>query len=217
MRRSPLLLLLMLPALLGQAPSDGGAKAQDSKAKRDFLHALYLDDASSYTIYRDARRQEKLTLRREPAYVWTNPTRNAGQDGHVFVWTARGRAEVVGTIFSSPDIGPREVIHELHSLSLSVLEVDRPGGREGWKPLQPGHRPQGGPGSPEPGEGGPPTADPDEVPRSGNSPPRPSTSASVAGSFASCPSRSTATRAPTPTCSMAPSSPWSRPRGPTPN
>jgi hypothetical protein len=143
--------ILLLPALLGQAPAvDGDPKADPAaRARRDFLHALYLADAASYTIYRDAGRKEKAELRREPAYVWTNPTRNRGQDGAVFVWTCRGRAEVVGTIFSSPSRGPREVLHELHSLSTTVLDVDRPGS-QGWKPLQPGIDPRPIPGAPIP-------------------------------------------------------------------
>jgi len=148
MRHPSLLILLLLPALLGQAPApvEGDPAA---RSRRDFLRELYLGDASGYTIYRDAGRQEKAELRREPAYVWTNPTRNHGQDGHVFVWTYRGRPEAVGTIFSSPALGPREVLHELHSLSNAVLVVDRAGPR-GWSPLQPGVDLKPIPGAPAP-------------------------------------------------------------------
>jgi hypothetical protein len=136
---SPALLILLLPALLGQAPIGDDPRAdQAAKARRESLRDLYLADAESYSIYLDAGRKQKAELRREPAYIWTNPTRNAGQDGHVFVWTYRGRAEVVGTIFSSPALGPRDVVHELHSLSNSVLVVDRTGDGPGWTPLRPG-------------------------------------------------------------------------------
>jgi hypothetical protein len=129
-------LILLLPGLLGQAPAtvEGDPAA---RVKRERLREIYLEDASSYQIYRDLGHKEKVELRRDPVYVWTNPTQTEGQDGHVFVWTCRGRAEVVGTIFSTPNIGPRRVIHELHSLSLATLEVDRPGAT-GWKPLAPG-------------------------------------------------------------------------------
>jgi hypothetical protein len=134
--RSQALLILLLPALLGQAPASDDVDPK-AKAKRERLREIYLDDAASYIIYRDADRKEKVELRREPVYTWTNPTQTEGQDGHVFVWTARGRAEVIGTVFSTPQTGTRRVIHELHSLSLSTLEVDRPGAT-GWKPLAPG-------------------------------------------------------------------------------
>ena len=41
----------------------------------------------------------KLELRREPIYRWTNPTRVGGQVGDVFVWTSKGRPEVVGSFY----------------------------------------------------------------------------------------------------------------------
>ena len=89
MRPSALPILLILPGLLGQAPAVVETDPA-ARARRDFLRELYLADASSYAVYRDPGRREKAELRREPAYVWTNPTRNRGQDGHVFVWTYRG-------------------------------------------------------------------------------------------------------------------------------
>ena len=109
---------------------------------RERLREIYLADAAGYTIYRDSTRKEKLELRREPVYVWTNPIATSGQDGHVFVWTCRGRAEVVGTFFSYPSTGPRNLNHELHSLSASVLDVARPGGAHTWTPAAPGIEPK---------------------------------------------------------------------------
>jgi hypothetical protein len=35
--------------------------------------AIYLSDAEEYTIYRNASRKERVELKREPVYVWTNP------------------------------------------------------------------------------------------------------------------------------------------------
>src|SRR5262249_48025989 len=96
-------LLALLPMMAGQAPDDR-AKGDDRPAQtlRERVLEVYTREAESYAIHRDASRSEKLVLRREPVYVWTNPTRANGQDGAVFVWTCRGRAEVVGTIFSFP-------------------------------------------------------------------------------------------------------------------
>ena len=59
--RAPALLILLLPALLGQAPApaDGDPKADAaSKAGRERLRRIYLDDAASYSIFRDAERKE---------------------------------------------------------------------------------------------------------------------------------------------------------------
>ena len=140
-RRPPHLrvLLFLVPALLGQAPSDSAGKAdRGMQTKHERLLKLYTREAEGYTIHRDASRREKLELRPKPVYVWTNPLRAGGQDGAVFVWTCRGRAEVLGTIFSQPATGKRGVDHELHSLATTVLAVSRQAvaesGGETWSP-----------------------------------------------------------------------------------
>ena len=69
---------------------------------RDRLLELHTNEAGSYTIYRDRDHREKLEFRREPVYVWTNPVRPTKQDGALFVWTWKGRAEVLGCFFSFP-------------------------------------------------------------------------------------------------------------------
>jgi hypothetical protein len=131
-------LLLVLPFPLGQtsAPTDKSAPQAAARSKRERLLEIYTKDAAGYTIFRDADRKEKVELQREPVYVWTNPVRDA-QDGVVFVWTCRGRAEILGSVFSFPATGPRDVYHEFHSLSLSVLDVSRPGTHT-WAPEAPG-------------------------------------------------------------------------------
>ena len=85
--RPRLLLILLLPALLGQAPAADTDDPRRQGPQRDRLREIYLAEAAGYTIYRDPSRKEKVELRREPVYVWTNPIATSGQDGHVFVWT----------------------------------------------------------------------------------------------------------------------------------
>ncbi len=149
--RIPIVMLLLLHGLPGPAPAaDDPPKAEEkAKARRDYLHALYLADASTYAIYLDPAHRQKAELRREPAYVWTNPTREGGQDGDVFVWTYRGRPEAVGSIFSSPIGGPRRIYHEMHSLALAPLVVDRKG-LAGWEPTRAGIDLKPIPGAPSP-------------------------------------------------------------------
>src|SRR5690349_14940780 len=97
----------LLAAAKTQAPkSESAQKPPQKKAKR--LLALHTADAKEYTIYRDAQRREKLELREEPVYNWTNVIRSGGQTGSVFVWTYKGRPEVVGSIFSQPGDENRE-------------------------------------------------------------------------------------------------------------
>jgi hypothetical protein len=137
----PIRLLLIVSALLGQAPvaKDDAAAREAARNKRERLLRLYTSEAAEYAVCRDASRKDRLELRREPVYVWTNPLREDGQDGAVFVWTCRGRAEIIGCIFMSPTAHPRHVYHEFHSLALSVLDVKRSGNHEKtWTPLAPG-------------------------------------------------------------------------------
>jgi hypothetical protein len=130
--------ILLVGVLAQEKPAVGSEKGQVAKFKRERLLEIYSQEAESYTIYRDSSRKEKTELRHEPVYVWTNPVRD-GQDGAVFVWTCHGRVEVVGSFFSFPAIGPRKLFHEFHSLSLSMLDVSRPGSHTwNWTPEAPG-------------------------------------------------------------------------------
>ena len=130
---------LLAVLLAGQSPAPaGGLGAEAEKVKARRLLELHAGDAAGYAIYRDPARTQKLELRREPVYRWTNPTRVGGQTGDVFVWTDRGRPEVVASIFSHPAEGHQRIVcHELHSLSRAVLVVDRPGPNQ-WVPRAPG-------------------------------------------------------------------------------
>jgi hypothetical protein len=154
----PAWLFIVLAVMPGQAPvaRDDAAAQQATRAKRERLLEIYGTEAAGYTIYRDATRQERVELRPQPVYVWTNPVRGGGQDGAVYVWTCRGRAEVLGCFFSYPATGPRHLSHEFHSLSLTVLDVQRPGTHPSrWTPLAPGIEIAPIPGAPRPSESGP--------------------------------------------------------------
>ena len=148
--------LILLPALAGraqEAPAGGDGKVMQARLRARLVE-IYAREAGGYEIYRDASRAEKVVLRKEPVYVWTNPTRAGGQDGAVFVWTCRGRAEVVGTIFSFPGRGERTVVHEFHSLATTTLDVTRTGGDrpadKTWTPKGPGVTLVAIPGAPAP-------------------------------------------------------------------
>ncbi|MFI5459336.1 MAG: hypothetical protein ACHRXM_28255 [Isosphaerales bacterium] len=132
-------IFVFLLAQLGQSPSQKGdsASLQAARSKRERLLEIYTNEAAGYVIYHDASRKERVELQHEPVYVWTNPVRDSGQDGAVFVWTCRGRAEVLGCFFSAPSTGPRKLYHEFHSLSLLVLDVSRTGSKN-WTPEAPG-------------------------------------------------------------------------------
>lgn len=144
---------MLAGAVRAQTPPAGRPveeKSAAARARREKTHEIYLKEALGYTIYRDASRAEKAELRREPVYIWTNIVRDGGQDGEVFIWTCRGRVEALGTFFSFPQEGSRNLAHELHSLSLAKLDVDRPGQYD-WHPQAPGIEPKPIAGAPKPG------------------------------------------------------------------
>ncbi|HWB11706.1 MAG TPA: hypothetical protein VG826_20920 [Pirellulales bacterium] len=124
-RSSPVIvvLLIMIAAaargLRAEDSTDAGADEGQSKR----LLGLYLAEAQSLNLYRDAEHQERLELKEQPVYIWQNRIRSGGQFGAVFVWTNKGCPEAVGTIFSNPNPQGegRALLHELHSLSQQVL------------------------------------------------------------------------------------------------
>jgi len=129
--------LILLFAVMMQAKDDSASKQAD-RSKHERALEIYTHDAAEFTIYRDASRKDRVELRREPVLVCSDAARGGG-DGAVFVWTCQGRAEVFGTIFSFPTTGPRQLYHEFHSLSLSLLDVSRSGTHAStWTPLAPG-------------------------------------------------------------------------------
>ena len=124
-----------LATVVGVRGEDSKPAAADQKKVKRLL-ALSQIEAERYTIYRDSARREKLELQKEPVYVWTNVIRNRGQNGAVFVWTWRGRPEVVGSFHSNPtdqEASKRAIVHELHSLSPVIVYPEREGPHR-WQP-----------------------------------------------------------------------------------
>src|SRR5690242_15092516 len=91
--------LLGAVALLGAdvAPSAAPLKPADR------LQLLHQAEAARWRMYLDAGRRVEAHFNPKPVYVWTNPTRNGGQHGAVYIWSDRGRPVVVGSAFSHPE------------------------------------------------------------------------------------------------------------------
>ena len=94
---------VILSALLAQSPvvKDDSTAQEAVRKKRDWLLQIDTTNAAEYTIHHDASRREKVELRREPVYVWTNPIREGAQDGAVFVWTCPGARRSSAAFFRS--------------------------------------------------------------------------------------------------------------------
>jgi hypothetical protein len=141
---------ILASIIVCQVQAQDQVSREAEKRVSNSLHALYLADAVEYKIYRDVHKEEMLELRRQPIYAWTNPVRDGGQMGDVFVWTYRGRPEVVGSIFSHPWVGQRRVLHEFHSLS-PVIIYPEGNPRARWQPRSAAVL-KAVPGAPEPAE-----------------------------------------------------------------
>ena len=96
---------------------------------------MHQKEAEAYRLYQDPGRNQTLELQADPIFKWQNLTNQGGQLGAIYVWSQRGRPEVIGTIFSQPEAGQRNVIHEFHTLALNQLTVDCPEEcARRWKP-----------------------------------------------------------------------------------
>ena len=116
-----------------------GASADDPKdtvAKK--MLPIYLAEAKNYSIAVASEPKKPLDVKPEPVFEWSNPTRNGGQQGVVFLWLRDGRPSAVGCIFSSPDVkfpGARRIEHEFHALDVEKLVVERDALNQ-WKPQE---------------------------------------------------------------------------------
>lgn len=114
---------VLLPLILFQAdPSD-------TKEQTQRWMAFYATTAGEYKIYLDGDEEMPLEFAAESILRYTNPERERGQHGAVFVWKHQGRPEAIGTIWSirnRQDATQRRTAHELHSLSLSPLRAEHP-------------------------------------------------------------------------------------------
>src|SRR4051794_304855 len=97
------------------------ATAQSRPSQEEQFQALNLADARKWEMFLDAARQKKIELVERPVFVWTNPTKNKGQHGAVYVWTHEGRPMVIGSIFVDCTIASQRIMHEFHSLSTGVI------------------------------------------------------------------------------------------------
>src|SRR5262245_65005011 len=102
--------LALLLVMAADDPADGIAKR---------MLPIYLKEAQAYSIGVASAPKTPLELKPEPVFEWSNPTRNGGQQGVLFLWLRDGRPAAIGCPFSSPDqgfAGARRVEHEFHAL-----------------------------------------------------------------------------------------------------
>ena len=86
------------------------------------LREINVQEAKTWEIYLDEGHKIKADFLERPIYLWSNPTKGAGQYGSVFLWVHGGRPAAVGSFFGHPFRGDeRRMVHELHALAGSQL------------------------------------------------------------------------------------------------
>lgn len=120
-------------SILALAPLAQAQPAENPDAAA--ITSLHLAEAKAYQIQLGNPRGDMLQLEPTPVFAWQNLLRDGGQLGQVFVWTSKGRPEVIGTMFSEAEGTGRKVVHEFHTLSESPLLVAPPPGLPyQWRP-----------------------------------------------------------------------------------
>ncbi len=107
-------------------PDDGVAKK---------MLPIYVKEVESYSLAVESAPKKQLELKKEPVFEWSNPARDKGQVGSVFLWLRDGRPAALACIFSHPHekLPGRKINHELHALDTEKLLVTRDALNE-WKP-----------------------------------------------------------------------------------
>jgi hypothetical protein len=96
------------------------------------LREQYQLAAKKYTFFRDKDRKVPLTFEPKPVFSWSNDN---DWSGDVFVWTAKGRPQVVGCILSAPDKGKgRPAVHEFHILAADPIGRAEMAAKYTWEP-----------------------------------------------------------------------------------
>jgi len=119
-----------------QPSSARGAENEDKATEAKLLQAAYGHDAETYAFFADAERQAKLVREPKPVLHWASPD---DWSGDIFVWTDRGRPEIVGCMLSGPRTGGgRMFFHEFHALGTRPLPSQNLPDGKTWAPTTAG-------------------------------------------------------------------------------
>lgn len=110
------LVLLTMPLLcLAARGDDPPAPGKDEKSP---LREQYRLAAQKYEFFLDPDRKVPLKFEPKPVLSWAQ---DDDWSGDVFVWTAKGRPQVVGCVLSGPGKAGRPAFHEFHTLATEPL------------------------------------------------------------------------------------------------
>jgi hypothetical protein len=145
---SPAVLVVVASSVIGQAPVPPGEKTEAARAGEAAADAKKAAEAYKVTT----REAGTNALKLEPKSIlhWSNPVLGSFH-GSVFVWTDKGRPEVVASIYKKFVPLPLHLGIEFHSLTEGPATAERDGHAD-WSPARGGVTFRQVPGAPTPAE-----------------------------------------------------------------
>jgi hypothetical protein len=123
------LVLLTVPVLCLAARGDDPPPRDKDAA--DPLREQYRLGAKKYEFFLDKDKKVPLTFEPKPVLSWSQ---DDDWSGDVFVWTWKGRPQVIGCVLSGPGKPDRPAYHEFHTLAAGPLGPAEMAARYTWAP-----------------------------------------------------------------------------------
>ncbi|OYP36428.1 hypothetical protein CGZ80_08990 [Rhodopirellula sp. MGV] len=136
-------MILLWGCLCWDAEHSQSQDTPPSSITLERLLPIHKESAEAYSFVLEGQPKTTIKLQPTPVSQWTNTRRNSGQLGHVFVWNVGKEPVAIAAIYSFPwqgDASQRRVVHELHALAPTLLQVSRSDSGTLWNPRSPATR-----------------------------------------------------------------------------
>jgi len=144
----PTILVLVVSSAFAQAQPPPGENTEAARATE--AAAIAKKTAEAYKVTTGEAGRNALQLEPKSLLKWSNPA-GGSFHGSVFIWTAKGRPEVVASIYKKYLPLPLHLGVEFHSLTDGPATAERDGHAE-WSPARGGVEFRPVPGAPAPAD-----------------------------------------------------------------
>ncbi len=144
----PTILVLVASSAFAQAQPPPGEKTEAARATE--AAAVAKKAAEAYRVTTGEPERNALQLEPKSLLKWSNPV-GGSFHGSVFIWTSKGRPEVVASIYKKYLPLPHHLGIEFHSLTDGPAKAERDGEAE-WSSTRGGVKFQPVPGAPAPAD-----------------------------------------------------------------
>jgi hypothetical protein len=144
----PAILVLVVSSVFAQAQAPPGEKTEAARSAE--AAAVAKKAADAYKVTTGEAGENALQLEPRALLQWSNPVLGSFH-GSVFIWTAKGRPEVVASIYKKYVPPPLHLGIEFHSLIEGPAKAERDGHAD-WSPVRGGVTFRPVPGAPVPAD-----------------------------------------------------------------